>query len=159
MEYCNIPSACLYAEHSMILDAPLKQIYRMLTDVNAEQIKDQFSALYPVPIVKTLGNLCYILNDEGVEKRQDGSDSFTDSLTILRQECDAEVRRLTKQRIAFNSLKALTMVGLGVTPVSELYLLKMIISNYILIYLIDYIVQITNNYMVSFQVSFLEENK
>lgn len=126
MEYCNIPSACLYAEHSMILDAPLKQIYRMLTDVNAEQIKDQFSALYPVPIVKTLGNLCYILNDEGVEKRQDGSDSFTDSLTILRQECDAEVRRLTKQRIAFNSLKALTMVGLVVTPVSELYLLKMI---------------------------------
>lgn len=126
MEYDNIPSAVLYAEHSMILDAPLKTIYKMLTAVNAEQVKDSFSAMYPVPIVKTLGNLCYILNDEGVEKRPDGSDSFTESLTILRQECDAEVRRLTKQKIAFNSLKVLTLVGLGVTPVSELYLLNMI---------------------------------
>ena len=126
MEYDAIPSAVLYAEHSMILDAPLKTIYRMLTDVNAEQVKDEFGAQYPVPIVKTLGNLCYILNDEGVDKKADGSDSFTDSLTILRQECDAEVRRLTKQRIAFNSLKQLTLVGLGVTPVAELYLLKMI---------------------------------
>lgn len=126
MEYDNIPSAVLYAEHSMVLDAPLKTIYKMLTAVNAEEVKDSFGATYPVPIVKTLGNLCYILNDEGVEKRPDGSDSFTESLTILRQECDAEVRRLTKQRIAFNSLKMLSLVGLGVTPVSELYLLKMI---------------------------------
>lgn len=126
MEYDNIPSAVLYAEHSMVLDAPLKTIYKMLTAVNAEEVKDSFGATYPVPIVKTLGNLCYILNDEGVEKRPDGSDSFTESLTILRQECDAEVRRLTKQRIAFNSLKMLTLVGLGVTPISELYLLKMI---------------------------------
>ena len=126
MEYDNIPSSVLYAEHSMILDAPLKQIYRMLTDVNAEEIKDQFCAQYPVPIVKTLGNLCYILNDEGVEKHADGSDSFTSSLTIIRQECDAEVRRLTKQRIAFNSLKNLTLVGFGVTPAAEMYLLNMI---------------------------------
>lgn len=126
MEYDNIPSAVLYAEHSMILDAPLKTIYKMLTAVNAEAIKDSFGAMYPVPIVKTLGNLCYILNDEGVERREDGSDSFTESLTILRQECDAEVRRLVKQRIAFNSLKLLTLVGLGVTPIAELYLLKMI---------------------------------
>lgn len=126
MEYDNIPSAVLYAEHSMVLDAPLKTIYKMLTAVNAEEVKDSFGATYPVPIVKTLGNLCYILNDEGVEKRPDGSDSFTESLTILRQECDAEVRRLTKQRIAFNSLKMLTLVGLGVTPIAELYLLKMI---------------------------------
>lgn len=126
MEYGSITSSVLYAEHNMILDAPLKTIYRMLTDVRAEQIKDQFGAQYPVPIVKTLGNLCYILNDEGVEKHADGSDSYTDSLTILRQECDAEVRRLTKQKIAFNSLKQLSLVGLGVTPVAELYLLKMI---------------------------------
>ena len=126
MEYDNIPSAVLYAEHSMVLDAPLKTIYKMLTAVNAEDVKDSFAATYPVPIVRTLGNLCYILNDEGVEKKADGSDSFTDSLTILRQECDAEVRRLTKQRIAFNSLKMLTLVGLGVTPIAELYLLKMI---------------------------------
>lgn len=126
MEYDNIPSAVLYAEHSMILDAPLKTIYKMLTAVNAESVKDSFGAMYPVPIVKTLGNLCYILNDEGVERREDGSDSFTESLTILRQECDSEVRRLIKQRIAFNSLKMLSLVGLAVTPIAELYLLKMI---------------------------------
>jgi hypothetical protein len=126
MEYDAITQAVLYAEHDMILDAPLKQIYRMLTDVRGEEIKDNFCAQYPIPIVKTLGNLCYILNDEGVEKNPDGSDSFTSSLTIIRQECDSEVRRLTKQRIAFNSLKTLTLVGFGVTPAAEMYLLNMI---------------------------------
>lgn len=126
METESIPTSVLYAEHDMMIDAPLKTIYRMLTAVDQDRVRAEFISLYPVPIIKTLGNLCYILNDEGVERRADGSDSFTESLTVLRQECDAEVRRLTKQKIAFNSLTQLTLVGLFVDPVSEMYLLNMI---------------------------------
>ena len=126
MEYESIPTAVLYAEHDMMIDAPLKTIYKMLTTVHQDKVRAEFIALYPVPIIKTLGNLCYILNDEGVERRPDGSDSFTESLTVLRQECDAEVRRLTKQKIAFNSLTQLTLVGLFVDPIAEMYLLNMI---------------------------------
>lgn len=126
METESIPTSVLYAEHDMMIDAPLKTIYKMLTSVDQDKVRAEFIALYPVPIIKTLGNLCYILNDEGVERRSDGSDSFTESLTVLRQECDAEVRRLTKQKIAFNSLTQLTLVGLFVDPVAEMYLLNMI---------------------------------
>lgn len=126
METESIPTSVLYAEHDMMIDAPLKTIYKMLTSVDQDRVRAEFIALYPVPIIKTLGNLCYILNDEGVERRSDGSDSFTESLTVLRQECDAEVRRLTKQKIAFNSLTQLTLVGLFVDPIAEMYLLNMI---------------------------------
>lgn len=126
MEYESIPMSVLYAEHSEMIDAPVKLIYKMLTAVNGAELMDEFIAMYPVPVIRTLGNVCYILNDEGVEKRKDGSNSFTDSLTVLRQECDAEIRRLTKQKIAFNSLSTLSLVGLGVTPVAEMYLLNMI---------------------------------
>lgn len=126
METESIPTSVLYAEHDMMIDAPLKTIYRMLTSVDQDAVRAEFVALYPVPIIKTLGNLCFILNDEGVERRSDGSDSFTESLTVLRQECDAEVRRLTKQKIAFNSLTQLSLVGLLVDPIAEAYLLNMI---------------------------------
>lgn len=126
METESIPLSVLYAEHSEMIDAPMKLIYKMLTAVNGEELMENFMSLYPVPVIRTLGNVCYILNDEGVEKKKDGSNSFTDSLTVLRQECDAEIRRLTKQRIAFNSLSTLSLVGLGVCPVAEIYLLNMI---------------------------------
>lgn len=126
METESIPLSVLYAEHSDMIDAPMKLIYKMLTAVNGEELMENFMSLYPVPVIRTLGNVCFILNDEGVEKKKDGSNSFTDSLTVLRQECDAEIRRLTKQRIAFNSLSTLSLVGLGVCPVAEIYLLNMI---------------------------------
>lgn len=126
METESIPLAVLYAEHSDMIDAPIKFMYKMLTSVHGEQLMEEFMSAYPIPIIRTLANVCYILNDEGVERRSDGSDSFTDSLTVLRQECDAEIRRLTKQRIAFNSLATLSLIGLAVEPAIELYLLNMI---------------------------------
>lgn len=126
METDNIPLAILYSEKSQMLEVPMSNIYRILTDTDGSERLVAFQRSYPVPIIKTFANTCYIVNENGAVKHKDGSDSFAEDMVILRQECDAEIRRLTKQKIAFNSLQMLTLVGLGVMPVAELYLLNMI---------------------------------
>ena len=126
LETDNIPLAVLYAEKPKFLDVPMNNIYRILTDTNGAERLEEFQHSYPVPIIKTFANTCYIVNENGANKTPDGGDSFSNNLTTLRQECDSEIRRLTKQKIAFNSLQMLSLVGLVVMPVAEWYLLTQI---------------------------------
>ena len=126
LETDNIPLAVLYAEKSKYLDVPMNNIYRILTDTDGAERLEAFQHSYPVPIIKTFANTCYIVNENGAQKHANGADSFSDDMTTLRQECDSEIRRLTKQKIAFNSLQKLTLVGLVIMPVFEWYLLTQI---------------------------------
>lgn len=126
LETDNIPLAILYAEKSKYLETPMNNIYRILTDTDGAQRLESFQRSYPVPIIKTFANTCYIVNENGANKRSDGSDSFSNDMTILRQECDSEIRRLTKQKIAFNSLQLLSLAGLIIMPAFEWYLLTQI---------------------------------
>lgn len=126
METDNIPLAILYADKSKLLEAPLNNIYRILMDTDGAKRLEEFQHSYPIPIMKTFANTCYIVNENGAAKSENGADSFAEDMLILRQECDAEVRRITKQKIAFNSLQMLTLAGLVVMPAAEMYLLNMI---------------------------------
>lgn len=126
LETDNIPLAILYSEKSKYLEAPMHQIYRILTDTDGADRLDKFQHSYPVPIIKTFANTCYIVNENGAVKHENGADSFSEDMTVLRQECDSEIRRLTKQRIAFNSLQMLSLAGLVIMPVFEWYLLNQI---------------------------------
>lgn len=126
LETDSIPLAVLYADKSKLLDAPINNVYRILTDTDGKDRLDAFQHSYPVPIIKTFANTCYIVNEHGAVKHENGSDSFCEDMTTLRQECDAEIRRLTKQRIAFNSLQMLSLVGIAIMPLGEWYLLNQI---------------------------------
>lgn len=126
LETDNIPLAVLYAEKSKYLDVPMNNIYRILTDTDGAERLEAFQHSYPVPIIKTFANTCYIVNENGAQKHANGADSFSDDMTTLRQECDSEIRRLTKQKIAFNSLQKLTLAGLAIMPAFEWYLLTQI---------------------------------
>lgn len=126
LETDNIPLAVLYCEKSKYLDVPLNNIYRILTEVDGEERLEEFQRSYPVKLLRTLANVCYIVNENGAVKYENGADSFSNDMLVIRQECDSEVRRLTKQKIAFNSLKLLSLVGLAVMPAAEIYLLMQI---------------------------------
>lgn len=133
LETDNIALAVLYADKSKYLEIPMSKIYRILTDVDAEDLLADFQKSYPVRIIKTLANTCYIVHENGAVKGEDGSDSFSNDMTILRQECDSEIRRLTKQNIAFKSLEMLSLVGLIIMPIAEWYLLSQIPGTAVLI--------------------------
>ena len=126
LETDNIPLAVLYAEKPKTLDVPMNNIYRILTDTNGADRLEEFQHSYPVPLVKTFANTCYIVNENGANKYANGADSFSENMTTLRQECDSEIRRLTKQKIAFNSLQMLSLAGLVIMPAFEWYLLTQI---------------------------------
>lgn len=126
LETDNIPLAILYADKSSYLEVPMNNIYRILTDTNGAERLEQFQHSYPIPIIKTFANTCYIVNENGAVKHENGGDSFSEDMTILRQECDSEIRRLTKQKIAFNSLQMLSLAGLVIMPAFEWYLLTQI---------------------------------
>lgn len=126
LETDSIPLAVLYAEKTKYLEVPMTNVYRILTDTDGADRLDKFQHSYPVPIVKTFANTCYIVNENGAVKHENGADSFSEDMTTLRQECDSEIRRLTKQRIAFNSLQMLSLVGLLVMPAGEWFLLNQI---------------------------------
>lgn len=126
LETDSIPLAILYAEKSKYLEVPMNNIYRILTDTDGKDRLDKFQHSYPVAIVKTFANTCYIVNENGAVKKEGGGDSFSEDMTTLRQECDSEIRRLTKQKIAFNSLQNLSLAGLLVMPLGEWFLLSQI---------------------------------
>lgn len=126
LETDSIPLAILYADKSKYLEVPMTTIYRILTDTDGADRLDKFQHSYPVPIIKTFANTCYIVNENGAVKRENGADSFSEDMTTLRQECDSEIRRLTKQKIAFNSLQMLSLAGLVVMPAGEWFLLSQI---------------------------------
>lgn len=126
LETDSIPLAILYADKSSYLEVPINNIYRILTDTDGAEKLEQFQHSYPVPIIKTFANTCYIVNENGAVKYDNGGDSFSEDMTVLRQECDAEIRRLTKQKIAFNSLQMLSLAGLVVMPAGEMFLLSQI---------------------------------
>lgn len=126
LETDSIPLAILYAEKSKYLEAPMHNIYRILTDTDGAERLEKFQHSYPVAIIKTFANTCYIVNENGAVKHENGADSFSEDMTTLRQECDSEIRRLTKQKIAFNSLQMLSLAGLVIMPAFEWYLLTQI---------------------------------
>lgn len=126
LETDNIPLAILYADKSQYLEVPMNNIYRILSDTDGAERLEEFQHSYPVPIIKTFANTCYIVNENGAVKLEGGGDSFSEDMTILRQECDSEIRRLTKQKIAFNSLQMLSLAGLVIMPAFEWYLLTQI---------------------------------
>ena len=126
LETDNIPLAVLYSDKSPLLEVPMNNIYRILTDTNGKERLDEFQHSYPIPIIKTFANTCYIVNENGAVKHKNGGDSFSEDMTVIRQECDSEIRRLTKQKIAFNSLKMLSLAGLAIMPAFEWYLLTKI---------------------------------
>lgn len=118
----NVSLAVLRADKGKLLQMPLNSIYEILTATDAEERLYEFQKTYPVRILKTLGNICYIVNEDGDSKTDEGDSSFTRDLTALRSECDAEIRRLEKTRIAFKSLAALSLVGIIIMPIEYLYL-------------------------------------
>jgi hypothetical protein len=129
----NVAMSVLNCDKGKLLAMPLNSIYEILTSVDGEERLYQFQRTYPVRILKTLGNVCYIVHEDGDTKTANGDSSFNQDLTALRQECDAEIRRLEKTRIAFKSLAVLSLVGIIIMPIEYLWLTQQIPGTILLI--------------------------
>lgn len=122
----NIPNAVLNSDHGTMLERPINEIYEILTAKDGTERLYKFCALSPIRIIKTLATTCFIVNETGdIKSKADGS-AFANDMISLRQEADAEIRRLEKIRIAFKSLPAIALIGVFIMPPEEWYLLSQI---------------------------------
>lgn len=126
LETNSIPTGILYAQKSKFLEVPINTIYRALTDVDGKTKLEQLQRKYPIKIIKTLANVCHIVNEYGAVKREDGYDSFDKDLSVMRQECDTEYNRLLDKKLSFASLQNITLIGIVLIPAFETYLLNQI---------------------------------
>lgn len=122
----NIPRAVIGCDRPACLEKPITKIYEILTDEQGERLLKEFKRTNPVRILGTLASTCYTTNNDGDLKSDDGASAFKDELTVLRQEADAGVRKLTKVKLAFKSLSWLSLVGLGIIPFAHGFLMSQI---------------------------------
>lgn len=122
----NIPKAVLDCDTGTMLEKPMAEIYEILTDKQGQERLDKFTALSPVRLIKTLATCCFIVNETGDSRDANTDSAFADDLISIRQEVDAEIRRLFNIRIAFKSLPLIALLGIFIMPIEEWYLLNQI---------------------------------
>ena len=108
----NIPDAVNECAKGKLLQKSLDKIYLILTATDAEERLEDFYRTVPFPMLQTLAGVCYLLNDAGDETDDRGVSAYKSAVTLLKHECDLEVRKLTRQRMMFAMLEYLPLAPL-----------------------------------------------
>ena len=108
----NIPDAINECTKGKFLQKSMDKIYLILTATDSEERLEEFYRTVPFPMLQTLAGVCYLLNDAGDERDDRGVSAFKSAITLLKHECDLEIRKLTKQRMMFSMLEYLPLAPL-----------------------------------------------
>ncbi len=119
----NIPDAIADCHTGKLLPKAMDRIYLILTATDAEDRLDEFYRTVPFPMLQTLAGVCYILNDAGDETNEKGQSAFKNAITLLKNEADLEVRKLTQQRLMFSFLEYLPLAPLPFVGVLKWFLI------------------------------------
>lgn len=118
----NIPDAIADCHTGKLLPKAMDRIYLILTATDAEDRLEEFYRTVPFPMLQTLAGVCYILNDAGDETNEKGISAFKNAITLLKNEADLEVRKLTQQRMMFSFLEYLPLAPLPFVGVLKWFL-------------------------------------
>lgn len=120
----NIPDAIAECHTGKLLPKAMDRIYLILTATDAEDRLEEFYRTVPFPMLQTLAGVCYILNDAGDETNEKGQSAFKNAITLLKNEADLEVRKLTKQKLMFSFLEYLPLIPLPFVGVLKWFLVN-----------------------------------
>lgn len=118
----NIPDAIEGCQKGKLLGKAMDRIYLILTATDAEDKLEEFYRTVPFPMLRTLAGVCYLLNDAGDEINEKGVSAFRNAITLLKNEADLEVRKLTKQKMMFSFLEYLPLMPLPFVGVLKWFL-------------------------------------
>lgn len=124
MESSSVATAVANADTGKYLGQTIDKIHEMLTAVDMDDKLNLLCRTMPVRLVKTLAIICYITQERGDIRSDEGGSAFSDELVSLRQECDMEIRRLERIRIGFNTLPKIALAGVVLEPFVEMYLIN-----------------------------------
>lgn len=109
-KYGTIPDALNECKKGKLVQPAFEKIYLILTSTDGKDRLDEFYATTPVRLLQTFANVCYILNDAGDQTTADGTSAFKQGVTLLKNEVDLEIRKLTKTKLAFGMLEWLPVI-------------------------------------------------
>ena len=109
-KYGTIPDAINECKKGKLVQSAFEKIYLILTSTDGKDRLEEFYATTPVRLLQTFANVCYILNDAGDQEAADGTSAFKQGVTLLKNEVDLEIRKLTKTKLAFGALEWLPVI-------------------------------------------------
>lgn len=109
-KYGTIPDAINESKKGKLVQSAMEKIYLVLTSNDGEDRLEEFRATVPVRMLQTFANVCYILNDAGDLETESGTSAFKQAIGLLKSEVDMEIRKLTKQKLAFGMLEWMPVV-------------------------------------------------
>ena len=120
-KYGTIPDAINECKKGKLVQAAFEKIYVILTSNDGFEKLEEFYDTTPVRLLQTFANVCFILNDTGDTNTDTGTSAFKQGISLLKNEVDMEIRKLTKQKIAFGSLEWLPVIPLFTVGIVQIY--------------------------------------
>ena len=124
--YGSISDSIAEAEVGPLLTRAFEEIYLILTSENSEQRLDEFYASTPFKLLCTFAGVCYKLNDSGDTRMQDGSYTFVQAMSMMANEVNLEIRRVTLQKSRFGLLEFLPLTPMLAVGVIENFFTQII---------------------------------
>lgn len=120
----DIAKSVKVCDRAPCLERSLNRIYEILSAENKEEAMYRYKMDAPIRLLSSLASTCYIATEEGDSRDENGLPKFVQKMTLLRLEADSKARMLRETDIAFSSLAVLSLTGMIVTPVFDMFLLN-----------------------------------
>lgn len=125
-KYGTIPDAITECKKGKLIQSAFERIYVILTSNDGAEKLEEFYATTPVRLLQTFANVCYVLNDSGDSSTESGNSAFKQGISLLKKEVDMEIRKLTKQNIAFGFLEYLPIIPMFVVGIVQSFFMNSI---------------------------------
>lgn len=123
----NVPDAINDAKCSSLLQRQVNEIYLIVTATDGAERLDRFYQTCPNRTLRTFATTCYVRADSGEDDLPQGKESpFKQSIGLIKDEVDMEVRRQINQRLMFGTLDKLPFVPLFMYPPIVMFYKNMI---------------------------------
>lgn len=109
----SIPDSINTIETPFVLERQFQAIYKMLTTTNGDKQLSEFCKNTPNRNLRTFATACYLHNDMG---DVEGA-GFNETLSLLKDDVDAERVRLYNQKVMFQSLDRLALIPIFAYPI------------------------------------------
>lgn len=123
----NVPDAINDAKCSDLLQRQVNEIYLIVTATDGAERLDKFYQTCPNRTLRTFATTCYVRADSGEDDLPAGKESpFKQSIGLIKDEVDMEIRRQINQRLMFGTLDKLPFVPLFMYPPIVIFYKNMI---------------------------------
>lgn len=123
MQKNSVTEALAEVEAGNLVARPLAEIYSVLTSINISEKLEDFYSSSPLKIIQTLAGICAAIQDTGDTRLENGLSNFVSSLSMISNEVNLEIRRLSLQRSQFGWLELLPILPIFImAPIKNFFI-------------------------------------